>query len=163
MELGRERSQRDRVPYDVWADQDVLYAPPGDTLDYEMICEWLTMVMEEQGVEITGVYFDRWRAKEFFKAADEKGFATLAHREGVGQGYQSMSPRLEAFETALPQKSLKLDNHRCMNMAWRRLPPFQILVAIAKCRRVKSMGRRLTLWCGANGRLPVCPQAGGDG
>jgi phage terminase large subunit-like protein len=82
-----------------------------------MICEWLTMLMEEQGVEISGVYFDRWRAREFFKAADDKGFATLAHREGVGQGYQSMSPRLEAFETALLQKRLKLDNHPCMNMA----------------------------------------------
>lgn len=112
----RERANRDRVPYDVWADQDLLYAPPGDTLDYEMICEWLTMLMEEQGVEISGVYFDRWRAKEFFKAADEKGFATLAHREGVGQGYQSMSPRLEAFETALLQKRLKMDNHPVLNM-----------------------------------------------
>ena len=74
------------------------------------------MLLDDQGVEVSGVYFDRWRAKEFFKAADEKGFATLAHREGIGQGYQSMSPRLEAFETALLQKRLKMDNNAVLNM-----------------------------------------------
>ena len=111
-----ERSRRDKVPYDTWADQDVLFAPPGDTLDYEMIASWLMARLDEEGVQISTIHFDRWRAREFFAACDRVGFATLAERNEIGQGYQSMSPRLEALETALLKRQLLLDNHPVLNM-----------------------------------------------
>ena len=114
-----ERSMRDKVPYNTWADQDILYAPPGDTLDYEMICQWLKIEIEEQqGVTISSIHFDRWRAKDFFGACDRVGFAALAERKEVGQGYQSMSPRIEALETAMLQRRLLCDNHPVMNMGF---------------------------------------------
>jgi len=114
-----ERSMRDKVPYNTWADQDILYAPPGDTLDYEMICQWLKIEIEEQqGVTIASIHFDRWRAKDFFGACDRTGFAALAERKEVGQGYQSMSPRIEALETAMLQRKLLCDNHPVMNMGF---------------------------------------------
>ncbi len=34
-----DRSRRDRVPYDQWAREGVIYAPPGDTLNYDMIAQ----------------------------------------------------------------------------------------------------------------------------
>jgi len=111
-----ERSRRDKVPYDTWADQDVLFAPPGDTLDYEMIASWLMARLDEEDVQISTIHFDRWRAREFFAACDRVGFATLAERHEIGQGYQSMSPRLEALETALLKRQLLLDNHPVLNM-----------------------------------------------
>jgi phage terminase large subunit-like protein len=44
------------------------------------------------------------------------GFAQEAKREEVRQGFQSMSPRLEAMETALLQKRLRVGNQPVLNM-----------------------------------------------
>ena len=112
----RERSQRDRVPYDQWADQEVIYAPPGDTLDYTMICEYLQMALQDQGVEVATIQFDRWRIEQFKAAAEPTGFGGMAEWQEVGQGYQSFSPRLEALETGLLQRRLLMDNHPVLNM-----------------------------------------------
>lgn len=115
----RERSMRDKVPYDQWAEHDVIYAPPGDTLDYELICQWLKIkIEEEESVTIASIHFDRWRAKDFFGACDRVGFAALAERKEVGQGYQSISPRIEALETAMLQRRLLCDNHPVLNMGF---------------------------------------------
>ena len=114
----RERSSRDKVPYAEWAEHDVLYAPPGDTLDYDLICQWLQMLCEEQGIVISTINFDRWRAKDFFAACERTGFAALAEQKEVGQGYQSMSPRIEALETAMLQRRLLCDNHPVLNMGF---------------------------------------------
>jgi len=114
----KERSLRDRVPYDTWADQDILYAPPGKTLDYDMISTYLQMLCEEQGIVISSIHFDRWRAKDFFASCERTGFASLAEQKEVGQGYQSISPRLEALETALLQNRLLCDNHPVLNMGF---------------------------------------------
>ena len=114
----RERSMRDKVPYDVWADQDILYAPPGKTLDYDMISTYLQMLCEEHGIVISSIHFDRWRAKDFFASCERTGFAPLAELHEVGQGYQSISPRLEALETALLQNRLRCDNNPVLNMGF---------------------------------------------
>ena len=106
------------MPYDVWADQDILYAPPGKTLDYDMISTYLQMLCEEQGIVISSIHFDRWRAKDFFASCERTGFASLAEQKEVGQGYQSISPRLEALETALLQNRLLCDNHPVLNMGF---------------------------------------------
>ena len=113
----RERSQRDRVPYDQWADQDVIYAPPGDTLDYTMICQYLQMTLSDLGVELATIQFDRWRIDEFKRAAEPTGFGAMADWQQVGQGYQSFSPRLEALETGLLQRRFLMDNNPVLNMS----------------------------------------------
>jgi phage terminase large subunit-like protein len=76
------------------------------------------MLCEEQGIVISSIHFDRWRAKDFFASCERTGFASLAERKEVGQGYQSISPRLEALETVLLQNRLRCDNHPVLNMGF---------------------------------------------
>jgi phage terminase large subunit-like protein len=105
-----ERSRRDRVPYDVWRDQGHIFAPPGRTLDYDMVAGWLAQELEREGIVVNQVCFDRWGAAAFFAACDRVGFAVNAIREEVGQGYVSISPRIQAMETALLQEKIRHGN-----------------------------------------------------
>lgn len=102
-----DRAARDRVPYDLWTKQGHIYAPPGKTLDYDMVAGYLKIELEKEGIDVNAIYFDRWAAREFFAACDRVGFATYAIREEVGQGFQSISPRITAMETALLQGRIR--------------------------------------------------------
>jgi len=111
-----DRSARDRVPYDRWHADGHIYAPPGKTLDYDMIADYLRIQMEREGIMINAIHFDRWKSKEFFAACDRVGFAPHAERVDVGQGYQSFSPRITAAETYLLQGKIKAGNQPVLNL-----------------------------------------------
>lgn len=101
-----ERSRRDKVPYEDWARRGIIYAPPGDTLNYDLICQYLTLQMNELGIVIRQVHFDRHRIDVFKAAAQRQGFAQGADFRECGQGFVSMGPRIDALETALLEKRI---------------------------------------------------------
>jgi len=101
------RERRDRIPLQQWIKDGHIYAPPGKTLDYDMIAAWLREELDREEIRIDGIYFDRYKAKEFFAACDRESFATGAQRVEVGQGFLGMSGRIQAFETALLQGKIR--------------------------------------------------------
>lgn len=111
-----ERSTRNKIPLAEWADRDVIYAVAGDTLDYQTICQYLMLVMEEQGIVLESIQFDDWNIANFRHAADAVGFAPYVKWVEVRQGFKSISPRIQELETALLQRKLLLDNHPVLNM-----------------------------------------------
>jgi phage terminase large subunit-like protein len=111
-----ERELRDRAPYTTWARDGQLIAVPGATLDYDWVFDWLRIKLDSMGITPDVVAFDRWRIKEAQSAADRVGFFVPNWME-VGQGYQSMSPRIEHFETKLLQGKIKHGAHPLLNMA----------------------------------------------
>ena len=101
------RERRDQLPLQQWVKDGHIYAPAGKTLDYDQIATWLREELDREEIRIDGIYFDRYKAKEFFAACDRVSFATGARREEVGQGFIGMSPRIQAFETALLQGKIR--------------------------------------------------------
>jgi phage terminase large subunit-like protein len=77
----------------------------------------LKIRLDELGISIGSIQFDRWRINELKSAASRVGFAQDAAWVEVGQGYQSMSPRIEAFETHLLQCNMRHGGHPLLNMA----------------------------------------------
>jgi phage terminase large subunit-like protein len=96
-----QRETRDRAPYRAWARDGYLTLTPGPTVDYEWVCQFLAKKMADWSIEVTKVAFDRWRIEEFRREAERTNFAPFAEWVSVGQGFQSMSPRLELFEELL--------------------------------------------------------------
>jgi phage terminase large subunit-like protein len=95
----RDREERDRVPYDAWARQGQLIAVPGTAIDYDWIAQTLAEVTGT--MNLVRVNFDRWRIEILQQALARLGYAIPL--QPFGQGYQSMSPAIEAFEEfALP-------------------------------------------------------------
>ena len=113
----RDRETRDKAPYTAWVAGGQMVAVPGATLDYDWLCVWLKGKLDDLGISIESIQFDRWRIRELRAAADRAGFALEAQWVEVGQGYQSMSPRIESFETYLLQRKMRHGLHPLLNMA----------------------------------------------
>lgn len=107
-----ERSQRDRVPYDVWAQQGHLVLTPGSTVDYEFVAHWLVEFCEDHGVK--SIRFDRWRM-DVLKAELARIGVELPMEE-FGQGYKSMTPALDTLEAELVEGNLLHGAHPVLTM-----------------------------------------------
>lgn len=108
-----ERASKSRAPYPQWVRDEKMIAITGKVLDYELICQFLAREFED--CNIVSVNFDRWRIKDFAKEAERAGFAGNAQWVEVGQGFQSMSPRLEKTMELLLHGNIKHGGHPLMN------------------------------------------------
>lgn len=93
----RDRSMRDRAPYDVWAEQGHLIATPGASVDYSYVAEWLAEFCGQYPVEL--IAFDRWRI-DVLQAELSRISADLP-LEPYGQGYKDMAPAMDALEAEM--------------------------------------------------------------
>lgn len=92
-----ERSRKDRVPYDMWADQGFIRTTPGGSVDYEYVIADLAEIFADG--EPVQVCFDRWRIDVFKKEMERAGIDWPMQPHG--QGYKDMSPALDALESDL--------------------------------------------------------------
>jgi phage terminase large subunit-like protein len=92
-----ERSRRDRVPYDLWAEQGYIRTTPGGSVDYEYVVADLADIFSTASVG--QVMFDRWRIDVFNKELERAGLDWPM--EPHGQGYKDMSPALDTLEAEL--------------------------------------------------------------
>jgi len=112
----REKSKKEKVPYDLWEREGKLLTTPGKAIEYEFIARFLRSFFDSFDVQNVG--FDRalmnfltpWLVKEGF-SEDE-----LAKFVAFGQGTLSMTPALRELEVKLINRSLKHGNHPVLNM-----------------------------------------------
>lgn len=96
-----EKSQKDRVPYDVWADQGHLILTPGKSIEYEWVAHRLRELFDEH--DIKALAFDRWGMKHLQPWLIKAGFTDHEIEKFVpfGQGFRDMSPALRELESIL--------------------------------------------------------------
>ena len=92
-----EASKRDRAPYDVWVKQGFLRTTPGKVIDYDFVARDIGEITAVMSIGKIG--FDRWRMDRMKQAFERQGIELTL--EPFGQGYQSMSPALDALEADL--------------------------------------------------------------
>ena len=112
-----EKSQRDRVPYDLWAKQGHLDAISGATVSYEYVAGLLRKLFEDYSIQ--KVAFDRWGMPFLKPWLLRAGFSEQVFDEKFvqfGQGTQSMSPALRDLEQAIREKELRHDNNPVLGM-----------------------------------------------
>ena len=130
-----DRAAKNKIPLVEWADNEIIYAVPGDTLDYQTVCQYLNMVIEEQGIVVSQIHFDDWNIQNFKHSADAVGFCPFAEWKEVRQGFKSISPRIQALETAMLQRKLRMDNHPVLNMG---LAAAVVVIDPAGNRKIKK-------------------------
>lgn len=106
-----ERSRRDRVPYDLWAQHGYITLTPGASVDYGFIVYRLLELASD--FQVDEVAFDRWRI-DVLKAelARVGGEIPLIP---FGQGFKDMSPAVDEFETLLLNKKLRHGSNPVLN------------------------------------------------
>jgi len=93
------RTRRDRVPYELWARQGLVYTTPGNSCDYSFIRQKLNDLAEIYDIE--DVAIDPWNARQLGGELMEDGFDVVDFR----QGYVSMSaPTKELLRLVLAGK-----------------------------------------------------------
>lgn len=103
----KDRGDRDRVPYDVWAKQGFLETTPGSSVDYSLVAARLVDLCDRFPVQ--SVAFDRWRI-DVLKAELARLDRELPLQE-FGQGFKDMSPALEAVESLLLNHRIRHGGH----------------------------------------------------
>lgn len=93
----RERSKRDRAPYDVWESQGFIRAIPGASIDYEAVAREMMDVLHD--CDVQAIAFDRWRFDLLKKELDEIGADWPL--VSFGQGFKDMAPAVDALEEML--------------------------------------------------------------
>jgi phage terminase large subunit-like protein len=102
----RERSTRDRVPYEQWAREGYLDATPGNVVDYEYIRRRLREWADDYQVQT--IAFDPWNATDLVTRLQEQdGFTCVPMR----QGFNSLAAPTKALEKAILSKTLRHDGH----------------------------------------------------
>jgi phage terminase large subunit-like protein len=112
----KEKSRKDRVPYDLWAKQGLLNTTPGRAIEYEFIAEFMRGLFDRCDVQVMA--FDRalfahlrpWLVKAGFTEDELEKFVPY------GQGTLSMTPALRELEAKLLERKLRHGNHPVLEM-----------------------------------------------
>jgi len=104
-ESMRERSNRDRVPYDVWVRQGYMMATPGNVIDYDFILAEIDDLA--QRYDIGELAFDRWGATKLIQDIQEQGQTVVQ----FGQGFASMSGPMKELEKLVLSKKIAHGNN----------------------------------------------------
>lgn len=103
----RERSQADRVPYDLWARDGLLTLTPGASIDYAWVAARIAQLAADYRIE--RIRFDRWRIADLKRELDRAGCRVPL--EEHGQGYRDMAPALDRLEGLALNGRLRHGNH----------------------------------------------------
>lgn len=104
------RVERDRVPYDRWADDGWMERTPGRATDRVAIARRLADV--RQSYNVLGIAFDRWRFEDLGKLLSDEGI-DLPMIEFV-PGFKSYAPACDAFERAVLDKRMQHNGNPLM-------------------------------------------------
>lgn len=133
----RDRAQRDKAPYDVWAKAGLITAVPGVTVDYGFVAKRIGEI--QRRCQIRSIRFDRWRIDELRAAMRAIGLNVPL--EECGQGYRDMAPALDALETVALQHRLRHGMHPVMTMCAANATVVTDPAGNRKLEKAKSTGR----------------------
>lgn len=107
-----DKSELDKVPYDVWARQGLLTLIPGSTIDPGFVAE--AMAEDAALFDIQAVAYDRWRIEDLKRELARIGveLPLVPH----GQGFKDMSPAVDALERAVAEGQLRHGSHPVLTM-----------------------------------------------
>lgn len=101
------KEETDRVPYRTWANEGFIEPTPGNAIDKRYIARRLAQIVADY--DLKGVAFDRWAINDLTVILDGEG--VVLPLVPWGQGFVSMGPAVDAFETALLAGELRHAMH----------------------------------------------------
>lgn len=136
-----EKSKKDRVPYDVWAQQGDLELCPGRSIDYDWVAHRLREVFDQ--CDVKAIAFDRWGMRHLTPCLERAGFTEEELKRFVefGQGYKDMSPALRQLESGLLAGKYKHGNQPVLTMCAANAVVQQDPAGNRKLAKDRSSGR----------------------
>lgn len=107
-----ERSNEDRVPYELWAKAGHIVPIPGATIDPSFVAA--TIADMAALFDLKALAYDRWRIEDLKRELDAIGCALelVPH----GQGFKDMSPAVDLLERHVAETLIRHGNHPVLKM-----------------------------------------------
>lgn len=106
------RSNEDRVPYDLWAKQGFITLIPGSTIDPSFVAG--SIINAAMTYDLRAVAYDRWRIEDLKRELGLTGMTIPL--EPFGQGYKDMSPAVDVLERHVAENLLQHNGNPVLNM-----------------------------------------------
>jgi phage terminase large subunit-like protein len=108
----RDKSQQDRVPYDLWAEQGYLTLIDGPVIRPDVVAR--SILDSCADFDVQAIAYDRWRMNDLMREFDALG--ARPPLVPFGQGFRDMSPALARLETMVASRSLRHGGNPVLNM-----------------------------------------------
>lgn len=105
-------ARRDKAPYDVWVRQGLIKTTPGKAIDYGFVARDIGEICK--GLPIEAIAFDRWRMEMLKTKLDDAEISLPT--QPFGQGFQSMSPAVDALEVECLNETIRHGGHPVLAM-----------------------------------------------
>lgn len=108
-DLLEQRSKEDKIPYDLWYEQELLRTTPGNSVHYKYVTEWFLEIRDEYGVYLPWIGYDRWSAKYWVE--EMEGYFGKEAMVPVAQGKQTLSSPMKLLKADLESKLVIYNNN----------------------------------------------------
>lgn len=131
------RVRRDRVPYDLWAQQGHITATEGNVIDYDYIRIAITDEIKRRFPLLQVVGYDPWNATKWAIDLESEGVPVME----VRQGFKTMSPACKELERLIIGRKLRHNNNPVLTWAMDNLVVAQDPAGNIKPAKDKSTER----------------------
>jgi len=108
-DLLEERSKVDKIPYDLWLDQDLLRVSEGNKINYKDVTDWFLEVQNELDIYIYKIGYDSWNSQYIIDEL-QQNFGKES-TEPVIQGKKTMSSPMKNMAADLAAKKINYNNN----------------------------------------------------
>jgi phage terminase large subunit-like protein len=133
----KDRSDRDKAPYDVWSKKGLIKATPGASIDYEDVARDIMDITA--GMNVHAIAFDQWRfdilKKELDRLGNELPFVPF------GQSFKFMSPAIDLLESRFLNNQIQHGNNPVLRMCMHNCRIEKDSSGNRKLSKSKSTGR----------------------
>lgn len=134
----RQRGDRDRVDYVTWAKLGHLQTTPGAAISKRHVLQQVAQICSQ--FDVQSIAADRWRLEDFQQLAADDG-TNLPPLIPFGQGFKDMSPALDAFETAILNRTLRHNGHPVLTWCAANAVTDSDPAGNRKLNKIKATGR----------------------
>lgn len=139
-----KKEKEDSVPYRQWLKMGFLETTAGRAISKRHIAQRLSDLAGVLDIQV--VAYDRWRMADLISLAEDSDIK-LPKLEPFGQGFQSISPAIEKFETMLLNDEIVHNNNSVMNWCINNAITIEDAAGNRKLAKNKAKGRMDLVVC----------------
>lgn len=133
----REKSQAEKVPYDLWADQGFLTLIDGPVIVPSIVARHVAEAAERYDIKMLA--YDRWRIEDFRRELDAIG--AQVPMAPFGQGFKDMAPAVDKLERLVAERKLQHGANPILNMCAANAVAERDPAGNRKLTKAKSVGK----------------------
>lgn len=111
-DLLEERTQEDKIPYDLWVEQGLMRTCPGNKVHPKYVTEWFCEIRDEYGIYLPWIGYDAWSAS--YWAEEMAGYFGKEAMVPVHQGKKTLSEPMYQLKADLKSKIINYNNNPIM-------------------------------------------------